>query len=249
MINNIFIQDTYEDLYFVGDIHGNFRSFMKNIENYKDTCFIICGDIGIGFSDQPLRKLQGFIKTTMLPFLQKRNNKVFCIRGNHDNPEYFKNNLINNDFFKLVDDYTVITYQNNNILCIGGGLSIDRIDRTVGKSYWTDEMPVFDKNKIDEILSKFEINIIATHTAPSFVAIKDKGKIVSYFLIFDKNLQDDLKKERKTMDDIYNYIIQKQLIKCWYYGHFHGSFLEQVNNTTFIGLNIEEMKNILKVEV
>ena len=243
-MERIIIPEDIFNLYFVGDIHGDFQSIKNKTKDFTNTCFIFCGDIGVGFSDTPLRKFKGFIDKIIFPFLKKRNNMFICIRGNHDNPDYFSQQYVQNSRFILVKDYTVISFKDKNILSIGGGLSIDRVRRQVGKSYWVNEMPVFDQRKIDQIMGELNINVIATHTAPSFVALKDKGEIITYYSVFDVNLLDDCVLERKIMDNIYNYISEKQSIEYWYYGHFHNSFNEKYKETTFIGLNIEEIKKL-----
>ena len=45
------LPDTIKDLYFVGDVHGSWDIVTYHIRQYKvkDTVFIFCGDVGIGF--------------------------------------------------------------------------------------------------------------------------------------------------------------------------------------------------------
>ena len=237
------INETITNIGFIGDIHGDFKSLLRKIKDYENTCFIICGDIGIGFSDQPLKKLKGMINTTIYPFLKKRNNIIICLRGNHDDPSYFNDDIIDNDRFYLASDYSVINFKTKNILLIGGGLSIDRQRRVIGKSYWSDELPKFDKDKLDSILNQYHIDVIASHTTVSFADPTDKGEIVIYFSLFDEKLLEDQIKERSIMDDIYNYIISKQgIFEKWFYGHFHKSYNTTHNSINFIGLDIEEIK-------
>ena len=51
---------------------------------------------------------------------------LILMRGNHDNPDYFENRLIDYPRMKTIPDYCVIQFSGNNILCIGGAVSIDR---------------------------------------------------------------------------------------------------------------------------
>lgn len=45
------ISDTIKNLYFVGDVHANYKLIIHKIQsfNIKDSVFIFCGDVGIGF--------------------------------------------------------------------------------------------------------------------------------------------------------------------------------------------------------
>ena len=48
------------------------------------------------------------------------------------------------------------------------------------------------------------------------------------------------------MDDIYNYLYTKNHpLRYWYYGHFHESWHEQINDTMFHLLDIMELREIM----
>jgi hypothetical protein len=51
------------------------------------------------------------------------------IRGNHDDPYYFNNKVFSYSNVELLEDYTILTVGNDNILCVGGAISIDRLYR------------------------------------------------------------------------------------------------------------------------
>lgn len=77
-------------------------------------------------------------------------------RGNHDDPAYFQEERVHHERFRCIPDYSVIQACGHNILCVGGAVSIDRDyrkkhdsrnSRSGVASYWTDEMPVYDKEK------------------------------------------------------------------------------------------------------
>ena len=53
------LPDTIKDLYFVGDVHGSWDIVTYHIRQYKvkDTVFIFCGDVGIGFEDTQIGKV------------------------------------------------------------------------------------------------------------------------------------------------------------------------------------------------
>ena len=174
-----------------------------------------------------------------------------------DDPKYFSEQLINTDYIKTIPDYTILQFKDENILCVGGGYSVDRYyrknqnslyivdymkwhncdysvaEQKAKKCYWEDEFPVYQP-KLD-----MKIDIICTHSAPSFCFPSFKGSFVLDWAKYDENLLSDLDKERAVFDLIYE--DYKDTVKYWYYGHFHKSNVETINNTVFRLLNIDEI--------
>ena len=158
---------------------------------------------------------------------------------------------------KCIPTYSIINALGKNILNISGGISIDRVHRKrrdsvrlvdymkwhncsyqtaeqeCPLSYWKDE-PVIYRPKVEE-----HIDIICSHSAPSFCYPTDKGRIVEKFAEFDPELINDINKERSTLDKVYE--DYKDEVTHWYYGHFHESNMQTINNTMFKLLNIGEI--------
>lgn len=156
-----------------GDIHGDFHTLVyKMCIQYQmtDTLLIVAGDCGFGF-DMPGYYDQVYSKDAGR--LRKANNWIAFVRGNHDNPAYFNEQRIANKRWKTIPDYSVITACGHIILCVGGGISIDRERRkreqarralTSTGYYWEDEAPVFSKEMVDEL--PLQIDTVVTHSAP-----------------------------------------------------------------------------------
>ena len=247
---------------FIGDMHGEFNSLqglMKRTE-FTDTTYIICGDIGFGF-EKPQHYANIFNKLTKTA--SSFNCEFIMFRGNHDDPSYFDNKTINRKYFKAVSDYTVIKTPKHNILCIGGATSIDRThriarwhenairyamyhgcsediaERLCQRGYWSNEQPVYDEEALNELkASGIQIDIIATHTCPSFA--KPLGKDgIQYWTQYDPKLNEDIDRERKTMDDIYNKLkIDGHPLERWFYGHYHFHNQEFIDGIQFIMLDM-----------
>jgi UDP-2,3-diacylglucosamine pyrophosphatase LpxH len=60
--------------------------------------------------------------------LKKKNITMYAIRGNHDNPAFFKGDHILSNL-KLLPDYTVLDLEGKKILLVGGAVSVDRVPR------------------------------------------------------------------------------------------------------------------------
>ena len=250
------VPDSITDLYTIGDIHGAWNTILYQIKQYKisNSAFIFCGDFGLGFEKENYYKEQVIPKIHRV--LKKFNCIWYIVRGNHDDPSYFSEQKINTKYIKCVPDYSIIQFQNKNILCIGGGISIDRIWRThqdvkryeqyahyhncsidiaqlsVPSSYWYNEQVMY--KCVDE-----HIDIICSHTAPSFCYPFNKGPVVLQYAELDENLLQDLDEERKLLDKVYE--DHKDTLTHWYYGHFHSSNMQFINGCMFKLLTINEI--------
>lgn len=260
-----FYYNKVNDIYCIGDLHGNFEQLKSLIAKYglKDVAIIVCGDIGIGFYkdeyyNNTFKKLNKLFK--------ERNVFFYLFRGNHDDPSYFNGDKkVNLSNIKTIPDYSVIqilTKVDNknvtrNILCVGGAISIDRSSRIlrmdrrkfeaekygkksqIKKEYWVDEIPFFDEIMLDAIFkSGIKIDTVCTHTAPSFCYPITK-KVSYLFIGSDKNLKEDLNYERKIMDKIYEKIKQNDNpLTKWIYGHFHEHYTDEIDNVKFVLLDM-----------
>ena len=236
-----------------GDIHGAFETLVYRTcvqHSMTDTLIIVAGDCGFGFK-QPNYYIN--LYNGLAGRLKKANNWIVFIRGNHDDPSYFQEEKICYERFRCVPDYSVIQACGHNILCVGGGVSIDRQDRKeaniryAGKTaafYWEDEMPVFDEEKIKEISEYYRINIMVTHTAPSFCPLQDKAFLKNW-AAKDPTLLHDCGQERKIMDETFFALKENQHpLDAWYYGHFHQTCQTMLHGIMFRMLDELELIEI-----
>jgi predicted phosphodiesterase len=239
------IQLNYKKIIFAGDIHGliNLKSVCLNyIKHIDNSLIIFCGDIGLGFSPFIIEKN---ILLDCNIILKEKNIHIILFRGNHDNPDLFKeNNNYNLSNITVIPDYTILKTELYNILCIGGGISIDRSLRN-NMTYWNNEIitPLNDDIKSEIKNLNYNIDIICTHESPTFIkpineSIIEQGDMVHYYSITDKQLKQDNWNDRIKLNDIYEFIIQYHNIKYWVYGHFHEHYYTEYNNIKFIGLDM-----------
>lgn len=240
---------------YLGDIHGNFPVINRHIKNFdiKDCVIIQVGDFGVGFSS--LEKERRSLEMTNSQ-LEKRNIILYAIRGNHDYKPYFDNDPFGFSNIKLIPDYTVLNINDKNILCVGGAVSVDRtwrynfhqrngiFDREdEGQTWWPDEVFTLD---IDKLSNLKDIDIVVTHTSPSYCPIDNTygfGPFVNDIIknSGDTELPGDLMFERMEMNNLF--LILKENgneVKNHYYGHFHRSDDITMNGTKHRLLNIDE---------
>lgn len=256
------IKTDLPNLCFIGDIHGEFTSIsgMTKFSKLEDVNYIFCGDCGFGFESEEYYN-QVFNKVGRT--LNNLNANCYFIRGNHESKEYYDFSLIKKKRFKTVKDYTVIQTPSHNILCVGGATSIDRVYRMEGnaqyvkeylryhhvsedeairkakKCYWSDEAPVWDEEAMNEITkSGIKIDIVATHTCPSFAKPLTKDGIKNW-IKYDPMLDNDINYERLVMDNVYNHLIENaHPLKKWIYGHYHAHNSEWINDVNFVMLDM-----------
>jgi len=234
----------YNHIFACGDLHDAvdiIPDFLK--ANDLNNCAIVqVGDYGIGFEieKKEIRKLK-----YLTDRLKITNSDLFVIRGNHDNPSYFTGKYDTSNI-QLVPDYTVLTLNLINILCIGGAYSIDRVNRkgySIWKSsmvWWVDENLVYNH---DKIMAMRNIDVVITHSAPSIAFPFTKGNL-DYWCAIDKNLKTDVDTERLQLTQIFENLSKNNNIKQWYYGHMHMSNRMPYLNTYFNCLNINELIEI-----
>jgi UDP-2,3-diacylglucosamine pyrophosphatase LpxH len=217
-------------LLFLGDHHGEWNFVFDIVKSKKiENCYIICvGDGGEGFihKDKQIRQFENLNN-----LFKKYNIEYLSIRGNHSDPFYFQGvNRIQLSNFELVEDYSIFQYGDKKIQLIGGAVSIDRTARHSQISYWEDEGVILDKEKLQKV------DILVTHTAPSWCFPQQFNEMVYGWAREDAYLIKDLKDERVVMDEIFKECQPRFHV----YGHFHSSCTERINGCVHKLLDIDE---------
>jgi len=226
--------DGDKQILFLGDIHGNWNELLFKIQLKKisNANIISVGDLGMGFNSNQDRITSGLLDKEF-----KQNNiKFYGIRGNHDDPSFFKgNDRVCLDNFELDEDYSILKYNSKAIQLIGGAVSVDRTGRRVGVSHWEDEGVVFNRDACQKV------DILVTHTAPSYCFPQQFNEIVYGWAREDAYLIEDLTEERAVMDEIFKLCSPS----LHFYGHFHSSWAEKINGCESRLLDINEIYELI----
>lgn len=223
-------------LFFVGDLHMDIDLLLMNIKKneIQDSDIVCCGDIGAGFRGFEYKfDVDEDWGTKIVECIDKNRNNIYCIRGNHDNPEWFVNKplkeVLKSKGLKydncplnifMCADYHVLYLDRANVICIGGGFSSDADWRKEHQSddnplWWEGEMPTFnigDRQYLyNRLKGMLEANprkpiIVAAHSAPIFCTPHEKwhGDISDDELLMQNNI------ERAIMGCVY-YRIKKTI--------------------------------------
>ena len=226
-----------DNIVLCGDIHGEYGKLRYDINRFdhEDAYIIQVGDFGMGFHKPNYYKDHAFPKLDEI--LLNRNCHLYVIRGNHDDPECFKqtNNPFDFSNITLLQDYAELNLLGKSILLVGGAVSIDRRFRTEGKSWWSDE--TFKLKLEDQFPYKDrQYDLVVTHTRPGVCGAFKGFDDIAFYCEKDPELKKDLIEESQQVD----YLYEKTKPKDWIYGHFHKSDLTQYEDTKFRCLNIHE---------
>lgn len=208
--------ENFDRVFLVGDTHGNNNHLFRMIDEYeiRDCLIVHCGD---GGEMGEHRKLIKEFKLLNNRFKKGGINYV-SVRGNHSNPRYFDGS-INLSNFELIPDYTYRQINGLTFLFIGGALSIDRLDRKEGISYWKDEIFVLKP----ELLTQ-TCDVLVTHSAPSWIGPNDKEGI-AYWCQRDETLWEECQEERRLHDELFE-IVKPRFS---YHGHYHSHYFRVYN--------------------
>ena len=194
----------------MGDTHGNWGACIETLQEYyiRDAVVLHVGDVGIGFLP---KETQEDILESLNYELAERNVRMFCVRGNHDDPQYFSGEYEYSNIV-LLPDYSQMLINGKKFLFVGGAISIDRIMRTPNKSWWQDEIFVLDESRAEKC------DVLITHTAPNWIGPIDKNGI-AWYVERDASLWEECCAERLAM----NCLIELTQPDQHFCGHFHCS--------------------------
>lgn len=208
------------------------------------TLIIVAGDSGLGAHSKEYYD-KTFVKLNNI--LAYNNTVLVFVRGNHDNPSVFDGDTINYSNIKATPDYTIIETKEMNILCVGGGISVDRtwlkeqekrVNRFAGdkkkQMYWDGENTICDEAAITEYLSTGKkINMVVSHMGPSFIAMSNDASIEKW-KDDDKALTADIGKQHYAIDMIYMLLNKLDSVPTyWAYSHNCIGELKKVGNIIF----------------
>ena len=209
-------------IFITGDIHGatginrfSSTNFPDGRELTKNDYVIIAGDFGILWTNEPDKQEKYALK-----WLDNKPWTTLFVDGNHEN--HFRLNNLNTKemlggtvgivsssvyHLKRGEIYTI---NDKTFFCFGGAYSWDIESRTIGISYWSEEIP--NHAEMDHGLKNLEtvqysVDYVISHTVPISILemigfTKDPNKIDA---------------TTKYLDHIANSATYKR----WFFGHMH----------------------------
>jgi Icc-related predicted phosphoesterase len=224
---------TFQQVILVGDLHGRLEVVDQLIDRFgiRQTALIQVGDLGMGFHDYLNPEVEWEWLTPLNERLRKTRNKLFVVRGNHDNPAFWngQQRLSN---IRLVQDFTTLWINRLSFVFIGGGVSVDRSMRTEGKNWWRNERFPYNDPMTDTIS---KVDVLITHIAPIFSPPLPRESSYDKYPMSDvAKAWADSMKERYGVAEMYHRMRVKPTL--WVHGHYHYSSFFTNDTTKIIGV-------------
>lgn len=216
---NLYLEKMVYMIYLTGDTHGGMDAEKLFPENFsgegltKNDYVIILGDFGFIWKYNPNKAEKRWMK-----FFETRPWTTLFIDGNHEGFTRLNSypvtqwnggnvHIINDSVIHLMRGQ-VFNIEGKTFFTMGGAESYDKQYRTIGLSWWQEEIPSY--SEIEEgfrNLNKHNntVDYVLTHTSPSrFV-----HQMIDYADATDPT--------HKMLDTIEETIT----FKHWFYGHWH----------------------------
>lgn len=229
-----------KNTYLLGDVHGNLRGlshFITDTDEHNDCSIVVLGDCGL-MSDEWTNGWPSINEKA-----KAKNIKIYILRGNHDNPDFFKHDNSLENIIVLEDFDEVYYYQNEHCftgLIYGGSLSVDRswrwnFQKETGKVIWfKDEVLKEIPELVFENADRYDF--ILGHGGLTPPSIEADPTFIMSFIPNDPELLNDIKKEQ----DQYKHLLAELKPNYFFYGHFHISEQFRYNDIKCQALDINE---------
>lgn len=218
--------------YILGDHHSNYDDLIRALlrRGLRQCRIIHVGDGEEGYPDgwdeETPEQLDNAFASLEIEYLS--------IRGNHSNPHVFDGSI---DFpnFKLLPDYSRLQIDGHTWLFVGGAVSVNRLDREPGKTWWIDEEMILDETRAQPA------DVLVTHTGPSWL-VPPRSDLVDHYAaaeatIGTTTLRQELRDEAARHDRLFELVRPQR----WYFGHHHHSATHNREGRTFRQLGVAEL--------
>lgn len=218
----------------VGDTHGDRGLAHRITYHARDTghnAVIQLGDFGFGWrtndfgNDVWLTEVSEAAQEFKVPWM--------FIDGNHDNhPLLWKTDMPAGVTYMPRGSTTEIN--GVTVGFIGGGISVDRHWRKIGKSYWyTEEISDDEADQIADKFSNDKPKIILSHDAPaSFPALKHGRSDSEIRSIWPMDALADADRHRNRFERIF----RAAKPELWVHGHYHYRYNASIDGCLAVGL-------------
>jgi len=228
----------------VGDTHAQWINLNKLINKKNPDIILQCGDFGwwpkfhntnIISSDEYESSLDDiYFYRKKKKFdqygIKNRDCKIYWCDGNHEDhwslKEIKKPEEVMTNIYYMPRGSTLRLPTGENVMFIGGALSIDKDWRTIGHDWFPEEQITHGEvyNLPDE-----RVDIVISHTCP-----REFNKYIPQ--LADEKFKD-------SSQDALSFVLERYKPERWFFSHFHISKEGRYNQTEWTCLNQEGESN------
>jgi len=213
----------------VGDVHGMLDRFRKELKRLKaqfpDETVVQVGDLGLGF---PKSQSPDFPK------------QMKFIRGNHDAPAFCRAHP------NYLGDYGTAEIDGHRVFYLSGAWSIDRAMRVEGISWWPEEeLTIKELGEAFDLYLEYKPDVVITHDGPNQATqwILTRFNIGNY-----GSYREESVKPTRTGQAL-SAMFEAYQPKIWFFGHWHFSWMKNLNGTRFICLNEFDVRRMDEINL
>lgn len=210
--------------------HKNYRKDLKEHRNWVRKPFTTIAQLG---------NHENYNLIEQLPIVEKYNGKFYELTVK----DYHQKETIGTILIMMRGE--VYNIYGKTFFSMGGAESNDKETRTLGKDYWTQELPTEEEKQygIDNLKKhSFKVDYVIAHNCPNSIGDKLKLRSTKY----GKDVFDTSRMNKKASDPIGTYF--DELLKMglnfkeFHFGHWHAD--EVIDDKYFCHYN-NEPKQIL----
>lgn len=224
----------------VGDLHGSPDALVEAFQmayEHRVQAIIQLGDYGYGW------RLDGngecsFAELTSEMALEA-SIPFYFIDGNHENFDLLETKPVGSDGLRLVawmvwhiPRGATLKVGETTFLALGGAYSVDKPHRTLGVSWWPQEM--ITQDDVDKAILAGPADVLLTHDVP--YGIQDDLELISRL-----NSMFGIGAAERSLDN--QRLISKVLASCGaqrvFHGHLHRAYDAQLGEVAVTGLEKE----------
>lgn len=198
-----------DEIYILGDIHGEWKilnKFLRRLDKTKRIAVIACGDFCFWEQAASLRGIQ-------VP----ENIEIFSCPGNHEDWDtldtygYDITEVKEHIFYMPFGSQIQFIYMVNgretswNFMFCGGADSIDKYHRTIGVSWWPQE--VISYKDMNQLNPNDTVDVLISHAAPTLFDLGNHYK----------NTDSYKDPSRDALDEVWRMYRPSK----WFFGHYH----------------------------
>ena len=201
---NFIIKKNGEQSHQKRPIRRNKLSSIFKSESYNDCVVVLNGNCGID-STTNFSEINDMLKGI--------NTVLILMRGITEDPSLFLGDKICYSNLIAIPDYSILKVKGVNALCVGGGISINRIwkqksyERTNVKTYYEEELPIFNETISEDIknfvLKGNYVDMVISYESPSCSLKTKPESIIGSWIKEDKTLLADFMKAKRCISALY----------------------------------------------
>lgn len=211
-----------EKLLIAGDWHGNSYWATKVIDYAADhgaDAIVQVGDFGMWTPGPATSSFLYRVSTRA----RDRDVQVYWLDGNHeDHGRRAEFSHYDNDFLTYLPRGTRWEWFGKTFMALGGAVSVDKLWRTPGKSWWPEEE--LSRADIDHAVREGDVDVILSHDCPTGVRIPGLGGNFPPQALAEAGLHRNLLRE----------VWEAKTPQLWVHGHYHVCYQAWLANDTHV---------------